>query len=155
MTTAARVGAACIACSASPAIALLTGKVANRHLLDGQRPGCQGRNRRAPAVDRTRPSHQARPAAWQYTLIAAEAARIGRPTLYAEDLTNHDAYTLGTRQPAVFLWMLRECGTWLRETARKVEGRGQPVWRPRPLHHVTHAGLRTLTPEFAAFRFAS
>ena len=50
---------------------------------------------------------------WQYKLIAAEAARIGWPALYAEDLTNHDAYTLGTRQPAAFLWMLRECGTWL------------------------------------------
>ena len=58
---------------------------------------------------------------WQYKLIAAEAARLGWPANFTEDLTVHDAYTLGTRQPANFLWLLRECGTWLHTEDAGVE----------------------------------
>ena len=96
---------------------------------------------------------------WQYKLIAAEATRIGWPALYAEDLTNHDAYTLGTRQPTAFLWMLRECGTWLHTDDTGAEWLQAEVKQSGDrahYYHVTHAGLRKLTPEkFAAFRFAS
>ena len=160
-TTAASNGrSSAIACSASLVITWLTGKVANLSSVgwttprsSRPKPPCAG-----CGPNTTEPSKRGRQT-WQYKLIAAEAARIGWPALYAEDLTNHDAYTLGTRQPAAFLWMLRECGTWLHTDDTGAEWLQAEVKQSGDrahYYHVTHAGLRTLTPEkFAAFRFAS
>ena len=96
---------------------------------------------------------------WQYKLIAAEAARLGWPANFTEDLTVHDAYTLGTRQPANFLWLLRECGTWLHTEDAGVEWLKAEVKQAGDRAHYTTSpalGLHTLTPEkCAAFKFTT
>lgn len=33
--------------------------------------------------------------------------------MFLADLTEHDSYLLATRKPSVFLWAVRDAGTWL------------------------------------------
>jgi hypothetical protein len=46
-----------------------------------------------------------------YNSMLAEAARVGWPAHYRNDLLVHDKDFLAAHQPMSFIWVLRECGT--------------------------------------------
>lgn len=48
-----------------------------------------------------------------YQQMLNESRRIGWPVSYKEDLTKHDREFIRTRKPSSFIWLLRECGTFL------------------------------------------
>jgi hypothetical protein len=48
-----------------------------------------------------------------YKAMKREAKRYRWPSHYSSDMTYHDAKHLGINPPSTFVWVLRECGTWI------------------------------------------
>ncbi len=93
---------------------------------------------------------------WQYALIAAKAKELGWPTLFAADMTNHDAYNLVTVDPQVFLWTVRNTGTWLFTSNQNIEWRQAIAKQNEDAKYyiVTSTGLQEITAEqFAEYKF--
>ncbi len=92
---------------------------------------------------------------WQYRMIVEESKNLGWPTYYTTDMINHDAYTLATVNPDVFLWSVREAGTWLFTDDKNPEWRKSVVkYAGRDKYFVvTSKGMRQITGnEFVSYR---
>lgn len=47
-----------------------------------------------------------------FETLVAESEKVGWPEHYTDDLHKHDRRFLAERQPAEFVWVLRQCGTF-------------------------------------------
>jgi hypothetical protein len=93
---------------------------------------------------------------WQYKLLLAKHVETGWPRLFTDDLTVHDSYTLATVKPEVFLWALREYGTWLHCDNGSVEWRAAEIHQERDAKYFIgqRSGLRAITAEqYAKYEF--
>jgi hypothetical protein len=80
-----------------------------------------------------------------YLAIRDEAAEIGLPKKFVTDLTVHDRRWIEANIAAPFVWIPRECGTFIcRITEDALDGAGNRAWNA-PGWYVKEDGARFYT----------